>query len=181
VSEKYERIDAEKANYPIIKMCAWLGVSNSGFHEWRTRDASPTTQRRDMLKALITEIFHSSEQTYGYRRVWAELDDRHVVCCPETTRTLMRELGLVACQPRPWRPITTIAGDAGDIPDLVARDFTANKPGTKLVGSGSRRESHPPAPTEPRVIVSHYTALAILFTRNCGTTASERTSPGVAV
>jgi putative transposase len=46
----------------------------------------------------------------------------------------MRELGLVACQPRPWRPVTTIAGDAATIPDLVRRDFTADAPGTKLVG-----------------------------------------------
>ena len=46
----------------------------------------------------------------------------------------MRELGLVPCQPRPWRPTTTVAGDAGSIPDLVARDFTADAPGTKLVG-----------------------------------------------
>jgi transposase InsO family protein len=46
----------------------------------------------------------------------------------------MRELGLVACQPRPWRPVTTIAGDAADLPDLVGRDFTADAPGSKLVG-----------------------------------------------
>jgi len=46
--------------------------------------------------------------------------------------------------------------------------------------SGSRREFHPPAPTEPCVIVSHYTALATLITRNCGTIASERTSSGIA-
>lgn len=134
MSEKYERIDAEKANYPIIKMCAWLGVSNSGFHEWRTRAASFTAQRQDMLKKLITEIFNISEQTYGYRRVWAELDDWHIVCCPETVRALMRELGLVACQPKPYRPTTTLAGDTNGIPDLVARDFTADAPGTKLVG-----------------------------------------------
>ena len=134
MSEKYERIDAEKANYPIVKMCEWLGVSNSGFHEWRMREASFTARRREMLKELVAEIFTASEETYGYRRVWAELDDRHIVCCPETVRALMRELGLVACQPKPWRPVTTIAGDAAGIPDLVARDFTANKPGTKLVG-----------------------------------------------
>jgi putative transposase len=52
----------------------------------------------------------------------------------ELVRRLMRELGLVACQPRPWRPVTTIAGDAATIPDLVRRDFTAAAPGTKLVG-----------------------------------------------
>ena len=31
-------------------------------------------------------------------------------------------------------PPRPIAGDAGAVPDLVARDFTADAPGTKLVG-----------------------------------------------
>ena len=44
------------------------------------------------------------------------------------------ELGLVACQPRPWRPTTTKQGPAGPIPDLVNRDFTAGVPGQKMVG-----------------------------------------------
>ena len=53
---------------------------------------------------------------------------------PELVRKLMRELGLVACQPRPWRPSTTAQGAAGPIPDLVNRDFSAEKPGQKMVG-----------------------------------------------
>jgi putative transposase len=52
----------------------------------------------------------------------------------ELVRALMRELGLVACQPRPWRPSTTKQGQAGPIPDLVARDFRAAVPGEKMVG-----------------------------------------------
>jgi transposase InsO family protein len=47
----------------------------------------------------------------------------------------MRELGLVPCQPRPWRHSLTEADPAaGPIPDLVARDFTADRPGQKMVG-----------------------------------------------
>jgi transposase InsO family protein len=52
----------------------------------------------------------------------------------ELVRALMRELGLVACQPRPWRPATTQQGAAGPIPDLVSRDFSADAPGRKMVG-----------------------------------------------
>jgi len=33
VSSKYEFIDSEKANYPIVKMCLWAKVSKSGFYE----------------------------------------------------------------------------------------------------------------------------------------------------
>jgi transposase InsO family protein len=50
-------------------MCAWLGVSRSGFYEWRDRPASATAQRREDLKALVAEIFDDSDETYGYRRV----------------------------------------------------------------------------------------------------------------
>jgi hypothetical protein len=46
----------------------------------------------------------------------------------------MRELGLVAYQPRPWWPATTQQGQAGPIPDLVYRDFSAAAPGQKMVG-----------------------------------------------
>jgi putative transposase len=180
VSEKYSFIDAEKAHYPIVKMCAWLQVSTSGFYTWRDRPASPTARRRARLAVLVQAIFDDSDGTYGYRRIHAALRRQGEDCGPELVRDLMRELDLVACQPRAWRPTTTQPGEGGQsIPDLVGRDFTADAPGTKLVGSGSRREFHPPAPTEPCVIVSHYTAPAILVTRSCGTNASERTSTGI--
>jgi hypothetical protein len=63
---KYELIDAEKANRKIARMCAWLDVSRSGYHEWRQRPASATAQRRTLLAALVTEIFADSHETYGY-------------------------------------------------------------------------------------------------------------------
>jgi len=134
VSSKYEFIDAEKAYYPVVKMCAWMEVSTSGFYEWRGRPASATAARREQLELLITRIFDDSDGTYGYRRVHAELARHGVPAGPELVRAVMRELDLRPCQPRPWRPTTTLAGDAATIPDLVRRDFTADAPGVKLVG-----------------------------------------------
>ena len=46
----------------------------------------------------------------------------------------MAERALVAAQPRAKGPRTAISSDAGAIPDLVRRDFTAPEPGCKLVG-----------------------------------------------
>jgi transposase InsO family protein len=53
----------------------------------------------------------------------------------ELVRSLMRELGLEPCQPRPWRvSLTEGDGQEHHIPDLVNRDFTAAAPGQKMVG-----------------------------------------------
>jgi putative transposase len=86
------------------------------------------------LKTKIRALFRANDSTYGYRRMHAALARGGEPCGPELVRALMRELGLVPCQPRPWRPSMTRPGAAGPIPDLVRRDFTAARPGEKMVG-----------------------------------------------
>ena len=138
MSEVYEFIDVEYATSgaapAIMLMCRWLEVSKSGYYEWRSRPESATARRREELRLLVKKAFDDSDGTYGYRRVWWQLARWGVRAGPELVRALMRELGLVACQPRPWRPQTTRQGAAGPIPDLVNRDFTADAPGRKMVG-----------------------------------------------
>jgi putative transposase len=134
VIARYEFIDAQKALYPVVLMCRWAAVSRSGFYHWCSRPTSATAARRRELQIVIAAIFDDSDGTYGYRRVHAELARGQVLCSPELVRAVMRNLGLYPCQPKPFRPATTIAGDAAAVPDLVARDFTADAPGTKLVG-----------------------------------------------
>jgi transposase InsO family protein len=138
VTDVYEFIDAEYAtrqNAPAVtQMCAWLDVSRSGFYDWRSRPESATARRQAKLKVAIRKVFADSDGTYGYRRIAAELARQGLAAGAELVRKLMRQLGLAACQPRPWRPVTTRQGQAGPIPDLVNRDFGASVPGAKMVG-----------------------------------------------
>jgi transposase InsO family protein len=143
VTDKFEFIDAEKdtmidageRKYTITKMCAWLDVSTSGYYEWYDRPESATAARRAALAVLVRRAFDVSDETYGHRRVHAQLVRWGTSCTPELVRSIMRELGLVPCQPRPWRySLTEADPSAGPIPDLVARDFTAERPGAKMVG-----------------------------------------------
>ena len=142
MSEKYEFIDAEYATMPaegdapvVMQMCEWLGVSKSGFYDWRTRPQSETAQRRELLEIKIKALFEANNSEYGYRRIHAALVRGGESVDDETVRKIMRDLGLEPCQPRPWRfSLTEQDGLAGPIPDLVNRDFTASEPGEKMVG-----------------------------------------------
>jgi len=143
VSARYELIDAEKATvtpdgvakYSVVRMCEWLEVSTSGYYGWRDRPASATVARREHLKLLIAAVFADSDGTYGHRRVHAQLVRWGEHTSLELVRGLIRELGLVACQPRLRRHSLTEADAApAPIPDLVQRDFTAEAPGQKMVG-----------------------------------------------
>lgn len=121
--------------FTVSFMCVRLQVSRSGFYDWRDRRISVTAQRRADISMVVELSFAESDATYGYRRVHAELGRWGVDCSPELVRSIMRELDLVPCQPRPWRhSLTSADAGAGPIPDLVNRDFTAEVPGAKMVG-----------------------------------------------
>ena len=136
---KYEYIDSCRTDpaetNPVYKMCRWLAVSTSGFYHWLSRPQSATAARRQALTARVKHFFKATKGTYGYRRIHADLADEGTECSPELVRQIMRTEGLVACQPRPFRVTTEAdAQAAADMPDLVVRDFTADRPGVKFVG-----------------------------------------------
>ena len=68
-------IEAEKAGYPIKRMCALLEVSRSGFYKWRAnRDAGPTPsqRRRAELDAKVATSHTDSDGVYGTPRILAD-------------------------------------------------------------------------------------------------------------
>jgi putative transposase len=120
---------------PVSKMCRWLEVSTSGYYHWLARPQSATADRREALTKRIRHFFTASHGTYGYRRVHVDLAEENTECSPELVRQIMRHEGLVACQPRPFRITTEADAEAAaTMPDLVKRDFTADRPGVKFVG-----------------------------------------------
>lgn len=136
MSAKCALIEAEKATYPISFMCTLLGVARSSFYAWRTQAAvvTATAARRARLSARIVALFDAQRQTAGCRRICALLNQEGNPCSVGLVADLMRELGLRAVQPRAYK-VTTLAGEAPpQVPDLLQRDFTAQAPGTRLVG-----------------------------------------------
>lgn len=115
-------------------MCRLLGVSKSGYYDWETRPISAAAQRREDLKSLIEAVFQESGRTYGYRRVHAQLKRTGIEVDDELVRRLMRAMDLVPVQVKRRRSLTVADRNAGPVPDLVRRDFTAELPGQKMIG-----------------------------------------------
>jgi len=113
-----------------------LGVARSSFYAWRSQAATvtATAQRREHLAGQVHAVFHEFDQTYGCRRIARELNARGVACSVGLVADVMRHQGLVAIQPRAYKTTTIPDPSATYPPDLLEGDFTAEQPGTRLVG-----------------------------------------------
>ena len=89
------------------------------------------------VKAEITAIYHENKGRYGYRRITTELHKRNFLLNHKTVQRLMKELGLV-CRVR-RKKYRSYKGEVGKIaPNLLNRDFRAEKPNQKWVTDGDR-------------------------------------------
>ena len=117
VSAKYAFIDAREGAVPdredvrVAAACPPRASTSGGTDRPRRPRAAgpawpPSSRRSSTTPTAPTGTAASTPR-------WSV---RASTCSPELVRAIMRELGLVPCQPRPWRPTTTVAGDAGADP-----------------------------------------------------------------
>jgi putative transposase len=122
----FELIEAERTNFPVEFMCWMLGVSRSGYYDWRDRPPSSRSRENATLTSKIREIHRRSRETYGSPRVHAELRALGTRCSRKRVERLMRETGLRGCV-RGKRRGTTRRGKGAPAEDLVKRDFRATQ------------------------------------------------------
>ncbi|WP_425434990.1 IS3 family transposase [Loktanella atrilutea] len=124
-------IEAEKASFPISRMCRALGVSQSGFFAWQDRPACRRQQQDMVYLAHIRTAFALSNGTYGSPRMHRDLiDEGHEIGRHRTAR-LMRENRLIARQKRRFKRTTDSEHAWPVAPNLVAQDFAADGPDQK--------------------------------------------------
>lgn len=123
----YRIIEAEKANFTIVRMTGLLEVSRSGFYKWRTARAAgptPAQQRREAIDVKVKGFHDASDQVYGAPRILADLrEDGEVIFC-KTVAASMRRQRLAGISPRKFTSVTTVVDlDAHRPKDLVNRRF----------------------------------------------------------
>lgn len=102
---------AESGEFPVALMCAWLGVSRSGYYAWRNAVPSARAKSDDALLALVRANYRHGRGNPGVRRIRAGLAALgHHVSAKRVWR-LMRDAGLAGLHPKAYKR-TTIAGAA---------------------------------------------------------------------
>lgn len=126
---RFRFIDAEKATYPVARLCRALRVSRAGFYAWRSRPPSCRAVADRALTATICGVHAGSRGTYGAPRVHAELADAHGVRCGrKRVARLMRVAGLAGCHRRRRSRTTRRDQTAAPAPDRVHRAFAVAAP-----------------------------------------------------
>ncbi|MEU9365184.1 IS3 family transposase [Streptomyces avermitilis] len=130
-------IHAERANYTISLLCRVTKTARSTYYAWVAgRQAHEKRQQADeVLAHEITVIHLASRGNYGVPRVTAALRRQGRAVNRKRVARLMRERGIAGNSRRTGRRgLTKADTGAAPSPDLVGRDFTAARPGTKIVG-----------------------------------------------
>jgi len=132
---RYRFILAESATWSIRLLCRALQVARSAYYAWL--EAEPSTQASDdlALAVHIKAIHRRSRGTYGSPRVLAELRaEGHLVGRRRVAR-IMREQGVSGTPKRRFKGSTTDSDHTDPIaPNLLNRDFTADRPNAVWVG-----------------------------------------------
>lgn len=119
------------AGFAVATCCRVLGVSTSGFYDWKARQAHPSQRARDdaELVGLIENIHRQSRATYGSPRVHAELRlGLGIRVGRKRVERLMRAQGLQGVTRRRRKGCTRRDRDAVPSDDLVVRRFSPDGP-----------------------------------------------------
>ena len=121
-------MSANRAFFAIATMARVLGVSTAGYYAWRFRLASARAIADDALLRRVRTIHAVSRGTYGAPRVHAELRAEGRAVGKKRIARLMRAAGIAGVSRRRGVITTQRDRDARPAPDLVERNFTADRP-----------------------------------------------------
>jgi putative transposase len=125
---------ADSGDYPVSFMCAWLGVSRSGYYAWRGAEPSQRSRDDSALIAVMKKIHEKARGNPGVRRMRAGLAALGYLVSHKRVHRLMLAAGLRGRHPRAWKRTTIGGGRPVPAPDLIGRDFTAVRRDAKWCG-----------------------------------------------
>jgi transposase InsO family protein len=128
-ARRWDFISANAEDFGVQRLCRTLGASRSGYYRWlagaQARAARQTADHA--LAEEIREIHSEHREAYGARRIHAELRGRGRAVNRKRVARLMRERRITGRHLRRRKRTTVPDPVAPPVPDLIERDFTAER------------------------------------------------------
>jgi putative transposase len=130
---RFAFIHAEKAHFPVSALCRNLRVTRQGYYAFARRPPSPRADSDRELLERVGRVHAESEHRYGSPRVLRELRRSGIRVGKRRIERAMRSLGLCARPRRRFR-VTTAADPRHRVePNVLDREFTAERPNQRWV------------------------------------------------
>lgn len=131
---RFAFIDQYRGPLSRDRLCRLMGVTDRGLRAWRSRPAS-RRQRTDMvLLAHIREQFRLSLGSYGRPRMTEELKELGFGVGHRRVGRLMQENGIEVKRNKKFKATTASNHSFNIAPNLLNRDFHADRPNQKWAG-----------------------------------------------
>jgi putative transposase len=131
---KYQFVEKHRKQYLVNRLCLMLGIRRSSYYAWKKRKPSQQAQNNQTLIAQIRRIHKKYRKTYGSPRMYVQLKKEEIPCSQKRVARLMRQDGLKG-QRKYRKVITTNSNhDFPVAPNVLNREFSAEKPNQKWVG-----------------------------------------------
>ena len=130
---RFQFIADHRDEFPVRRMCKVLDVSRSGYYAWRGRPRSKREMANQQLYKKIKAVYNESHKTYGSPRIYEVLKQQGIACSENRVARLMRLRGLRAKKTKRFKTTTKRDKAARAAPNLLERDFSADRPNQKWV------------------------------------------------
>jgi putative transposase len=120
---KYAWIEEHRDVFRVARMCRQLGVSRTGFCQWRTRAPSDRSMANATLDAQVAALHAGSKRSYGRPRIVRGLREQGVQVSHERVRNSLKRQDLRPVYKRPYRVTTDSAHRKPIAPNVLDRRF----------------------------------------------------------
>jgi putative transposase len=130
---RFAFVEEHRSQLPVNRLCQIMNVSPRGYRAYRSRPLS-RSQRKDLIVlAHIREQFRLSLGSYGRPRMTEELKEIGLTVGHRRIGRLMRQNAISVVRTRKHKVTTDSNHKFNIAPNLLNRDFFAEKPNQKWV------------------------------------------------
>jgi transposase InsO family protein len=133
---KYAFIDKSKIDLPKTRLCELLGVSRSGFYDWRERKDKPNQSKlsREIIDHAVKTAFANNKERYGAPRLTKDLNESGFKISLNTVAASLRRQQLCAKAGRKFKATTNSLHALPVAPNLLDQDFSCESINEKWCG-----------------------------------------------